>query len=122
MSINEGLKKPENDKHRNKPLATISIITLIIGFVLIMLIPVLCVSRSKENPTSITHTYGASYTSLVVSIFMSALAMFSILGSYDTPNSDTLSFTLKTMGGIGVFAGLLVFIFCTLALAGTSQV
>jgi len=122
MSIHEGVKKPENDMYRNKPLAMISIITLILAFVLIMLVPALCVSRSKDDPTSTTHTYGSSYTTLVVSLFMSGLAMFSILGSYDTPNSDTLSSTLKIMGGIGVFSALLVFVFSTLALVGRSKI
>jgi magnesium-transporting ATPase (P-type) len=122
MSINEGLKKPENDDNLNKPLATISIITLVLAFVLIMLVPLLCVSRSKDNPTSTTHIFGAAYSTLVVSLFMSALAMLSILGSYDTPNSVTLAFVLKMMGGVGVFAALLVFIFGTLALVGTSQI
>jgi uncharacterized protein with PQ loop repeat len=122
LSINEGVKSPEKDLTTNKPLATISIITMILSFILIMIVPVLCVSRSKDNPTSTSHTYGASYTTLVVSLFMAVLSILALLASYDTPNSDLLNTSLKFMGGIGVFASLLVFIFSVLAITGTTQV
>lgn len=119
--INEGVKDPVEDSEANKTLRTMSIATVVVGIIIILLVPLVCVDRAEDKPASSMHVYGATYTALVVSLYAAGLGGLSIVASHSKPNSKSMSTTLKYGGGIGTAAGALVFIFSMLALLGKTD-
>ena len=117
LSINEGLKTAEQDTETNMPLASMSVVTMVVSFVLIVLVPLLCVSRYNEDSAAM-YTYGAPYTILVGALFISVMSILSLLAAYDKPNSVNTNTGLKILGGISVGASVLIFGFCTFAVVG----
>jgi hypothetical protein len=119
--INEGVKDCVEDSEANKTLRTMSIATVVVGIIIILLVPLVCVNRAEDKPASSMHVYGATYTALVVSLYAAGLGGLSIVASHSKPNSKSMYTTLKYGGGIGTAAGALVFIFGMLALLGKTD-
>jgi magnesium-transporting ATPase (P-type) len=119
LVIYEGVKDPGEDTESNQLLRIMSIVTVIVGIIIILLVPLVCVDRSQDKPASSMHVYGATYTALVVSLYATGLGGLSVLASNSKPNSKSMSTVLKWGGGVGCGAGMLVFIFSILALNGT---
>jgi uncharacterized membrane protein (UPF0182 family) len=114
--IVEGVRDPAEGTKTNKFLAGSSIFTVVVAVVLILLVPLVCVDRSKDAAASSFHIYGASYTTLTVSLYTAGIACLSIIASGTTPNSKIMSRTLTSGGGIGTAAAAMIFIFGVLAL------
>ena len=118
IAINEGSKNPVNDIGTNETLQIISSITLAASFVLIVLVPIYCVSQASGSNFE---TYGIGYTLLLGSVFMMSLSVIGLIGAKEHPNSVPINRALKIEGGIGIGVSLFVFLFCAVMLTRTVQ-